>query len=232
MSEPGSTPPRSILVVDDEESIRHSLSRALRGAGYVVEAVATAGEAVDRLARREFDAVVTDVRLPDLSGLDVVAACAQARAGMPVIVMTGFGTIDTALEALRRGARDFLEKPFPSTRLLEAVRAALAGPNPSDAARRLEVERRFSPSAYAPVDAVVRELSTPDEEASSRRLPIREATRRFQARYMEALLARTAGNVAAAARLARITRPKLHEKLRALGIDAARFRHQGTTQAC
>jgi DNA-binding NtrC family response regulator len=222
--EPKPASPPSILVVDDEESLRHSVSRALRREGYTVDAAATAGEAVERLGRRPFDAVVTDVRLPDLCGLDVLAACSRVRPGMPVIVMTGFGTMDTALEAMRRGARDFLEKPFPAERLLEAVRAGLEQPSRPGARTRLEVERRFSPSAYTPADEVARDLASPEQGTPSRRLPLHEATRRFQARYMESLLARTAGNVAAAARLARISRPKLHEKLVALGIDAGRFR--------
>jgi DNA-binding NtrC family response regulator len=220
-------PARSILVIDDEESLRHALAKALRRAGYVVETAASGGEGVDRFSKGSFDAVLTDVRLPDLSGLDVVALCTETRPDVPVIVMTGYGSIEGAMEAMRRGARDFVRKPFRTEEVLGLLGAALAQGGPSPGARlRARVERRFSPEGYARVEDALRRL--PGEEASSTApgepLSLKDATRRFEVRYVEDLLARTRGNVAAAARLAGISRPNFHRKLRSLGVDARRFK--------
>jgi DNA-binding NtrC family response regulator len=220
---------RSVLVIDDEESLRHSLAKALRRSGYVVETAATGGEGVDRFSKGSFDAVLTDVRLPDLSGLDVLALCTETKPGVPVIVMTGFGTVESALEAMRRGARDFVRKPFKAEEVLDVLDAALSAPTEGDDAARLRVrvERQFAPEGYAKVDDALRRM--PGEGgaaggAADEPLSLRDATRRFEVRYVEDLLARTRGNVAAAARLAGISRPNFHRKLRALGVDARRFK--------
>src|SRR5947207_3144326 len=98
---------RRILVIDDEESLRHALTKTLRRAGYVVETAATGREGVDRLRSAGpmgHDLVLTDVRLPDLSGLDVVALLTETSPGTPVVVMTAYGNVETALEAMKRGA--------------------------------------------------------------------------------------------------------------------------------
>jgi DNA-binding NtrC family response regulator len=218
-----------VLVIDDEESLRHALAKALRREGYVVETAATGGEGVDRFAKGAFDAVLTDVRLPDLSGLDVLALCTETKPGVPVVVMTGFGTVESALEAMRRGARDFVRKPFRTEDVLAVLEKALDTPSAEGAARlRVRVERRFSPEGFARVDDALRRIPAPDaagpSAASDEPLSLRDATRRFEVRYVEDLLARTHGNVAAAARLAGISRPNFHRKLRALGVDARRFK--------
>src|SRR3989442_13883103 len=147
---PSSAPPgsfdRRVLVIDDEESMRHALLRALKRAGYVVEAAATGREGVDRLRSGSFDAVVTDVRLPDLSGLDVVALLTETSPGTPVVVMTAYADVETALEAMKRGARDFLTKPFETAALLAVLEREVGRPAAADEARlRVEVERRFAP---------------------------------------------------------------------------------------
>jgi DNA-binding NtrC family response regulator len=222
-------PPRSILVIDDEESLRHALAKALRRAGYVVETAATGGEGADRFTKGAFDAVLTDVRLPDLSGLDVLALCTETRPDVPVIVMTGYGSIEGAMEAMRRGARDFVRKPFRTEEVLDLLSQVIAEPRGArDARLRARVERRFSPEGFARVEDALRR--GPGEEGSTapssagEPLSLKDATRRFEVRYVEDLLARTRGNVAAAARLAGISRPNFHRKLRTLGVDARRFK--------
>jgi DNA-binding NtrC family response regulator len=237
---------RRVLVVDDEESLRFSLGKALRRAGYVVETAATGREGADRLRAGGFDAVVTDVRLPDLSGLDLVALLTETAPGVPVIVMTGYGSVAMALEAMRRGARDFLRKPFETFELLVLLEREIARADPEGAGRRLrmQVERRFAPGEFAGVDSELRRgaLQTPEgagtgapastapvgeaglPRAGDDPLELREAQRRFEIRYVEDLLARTGGNVAAAARLAGISRPNFHKKCKALGVDPSRFK--------
>jgi DNA-binding NtrC family response regulator len=227
MAEALPVPARSVLVIEDEESLRHSLAKALRRAGYVVETAATGGEGVDRFAKGAFDAVLTDMRLPDLSGLDVVAFCTETRPDVPVLLMTGYGTVEAAMEAMRRGARDFVRKPFRTDDVLALLRGTLTLPHPAPQARlRARVERRFAPQGYARVEDALRRLPGADAEGSlsSEPLSLKDATRRFEVRYVEDLLARTRGNVAAAARLAGISRPNFHRKLRSLGVDARRFK--------
>jgi len=238
-----------ILVIDDEESLRHSLRKALKRAGYVVETAATGREGVDLLRAGRFDAVVTDVRLPDLSGLDIVALVTETNPGTPILVMTGYGTVDTALEAMRRGARDFLTKPFDTADLVQRLGRELArsGAQEDEKRLRVEVERKFAPEGYAHVDDELRRAPAaavaPDGDrrpgtspsapqgaaqdvpgAAGDPLALRDAQRQFEIRYVEDLLSRTGGNVAAAARLAGISRPNFHKKLKVLGVDPARFK--------
>ena len=245
---PSPASPR-VLVIDDEESLRHSLRKALKRAGYDVETAATGREGVDLLRAGRFDAVVTDVRLPDLSGLDVVALVTETNPGAPVLVMTGYGTVDTALEAMRRGARDFLTKPFDIADLVQRLGRELARQSPPEDEKRLrvEVERKFAPEGYAHVDDELRRAPaagaasdgagrpgpSPTEApaaahdvpgASGDPLALRDAQRQFEIRYVEDLLSRTGGNVAAAARLAGISRPNFHKKLKVLGVDPTRFK--------
>jgi DNA-binding NtrC family response regulator len=218
---------RSVLVIDDEESLRHALGRALRREGYLVETAATGREGVDRFANGTFDAVLTDVRLPDLSGLDVLAFCTETRPDVPVVVMTGYGTIESAMEAMRRGARDFVRKPFRNEDVLRVLSTTLAETRgPEDARLRARLERRFAPDGYQRVEETLRRVpgEAPSSPAADDPLPLRDATRRFEVRYVEDLLARTRGNVAAAARLAGISRPNFHRKLRSLGVEARRFK--------
>jgi DNA-binding NtrC family response regulator len=227
-----------VLVVDDEESLRHALAKSLRRAGYEVETAATGREGVDRFTAGGFHAVVTDVRLPDLSGLDVAALCTEVDPDVAVIVITGYGSVESALEAMRRGARDFVQKPFELADLLAILERETAKVEADRDARRLraQVERRFAPEAFRGVEDALRRVpadaregaspAAPPEAAAApdAALPLDEARRRFEVRYVEELLSRTGGNVAAAARLAGISRPNFHKKLRALGVDPQKFK--------
>lgn len=249
MTSPSPDPvPRRILVIEDEESMRHALTKALTRAGWRVEAAPTGREGVERLRATRYDVVLTDVRLPDLSGLDVVALVTETSPGTPVVVMTAFGTVETALVAMKRGARDFITKPFETAALLAILDKAVGQPAaPDDARLRMEVERRFAPQEYArvanelrrapgpasadaPADPDVAAPASPSAgdaglpKASDDPLELRDAQRRFEIRYVEDLLARTGGNVAAAARLAGISRPNFHKKLKVLGVDPAKFK--------
>ena len=113
-----------ILVVEDRDSLRRMLERALAGEGHQVVAVADAPAAAARLAAGErFELVLTDLRLPHGSGLDVLAATKRTLPETPVVVLTGFGTVAGAVEAMKRGAADFLEKPVDLDALFRLVRS-------------------------------------------------------------------------------------------------------------
>ena len=115
--------PATILVVDDEPSIRRAIATAL--AGSTVHQAATCAEAL-ALAKDSFpDLVLLDNQLPDGSGLDLVAKLKAIDAELPVVLLTGHGSVDLAVDALKRGCTDFLEKPFKIERLRTTVRLLL-----------------------------------------------------------------------------------------------------------
>lgn len=108
-----------IFIVEDRDSLRRMMVHALTGEGYRVTDVADVATAQRCLVDHDFDLVLTDLQLPDGTGLDVLAACRQARADMPVVVLTAFGTVSRAVEAMKLGATDFLEKPVEIDQLFE-----------------------------------------------------------------------------------------------------------------
>ncbi len=118
--------PASVLIVDDERNILLTLSRALALEGYVVATASGGVEALEKLAATPIDLVVMDVRMPDLDGLTVLRRAREARPGLPVIIMSGHGSIETVRQAFKLGAFDYLEKPITERdKLLVAVKNAL-----------------------------------------------------------------------------------------------------------
>ncbi|HSU81971.1 MAG TPA: response regulator, partial [Thermoanaerobaculia bacterium] len=93
-----------ILIVEDRDSLRRMLERALGQEGYDVEAAVDGRSGIRLLAERPFDLVLTDLKLPDVSGIEVLAASRAAQPRVPVVVLTGYGTVGTAVEAMKLGA--------------------------------------------------------------------------------------------------------------------------------
>ncbi len=114
-----------ILLVEDKESLRHVLRLTLEAAGYSVTESADARAAAQEIACAPHKLVLTDLRMPHGSGLDVLRAARAADPDMPVIVMTAYGSIDEAVQAMKDGAQDFLQKPVDSNHLLLLVERAL-----------------------------------------------------------------------------------------------------------
>ena len=117
----------AVLVVDDDPVIVKVLETILRGAGYRTESALTSSEAIEKASRapRAFDVVVTDLSMPDSSGLEVIAAIHQIDNFIMAIVMTGFATKENAIASLRQGAFDFIEKPILPEKLLAVLEKAL-----------------------------------------------------------------------------------------------------------
>ncbi len=117
----------TVLIVDDEKNIQLTLSRALSMEGYAVETAGGGREALEKIAALPVDAVVMDVRMPDLDGLAVLEKARETRPDLPVVIMSGHGSLDTVRQAFKLGAFDYLEKPITEKeKLLVAVRNALA----------------------------------------------------------------------------------------------------------
>jgi DNA-binding NtrC family response regulator len=130
-----------ILLVEDRDSLRRLLARALADEGYEVAAAATGAEAIRRLGEQPFDLVLTDLKLPDHSGLEVLAASRRAQPRAPVVVLTGYGTVGAAVEAMKLGAYDFLEKPLELSDLARLVARAIGG----------REEAMFQPAGAPPI---------------------------------------------------------------------------------
>ena len=116
----------TVLIVDDEKNILLTLNQALQLEGYRTELASSGQLALELLAAKPVDAVLMDVKMPDMDGLTALQKLMEIRPNLPVIMMSGHGTIDTAVKATQYGARDFLEKPIARERLLVALRNALA----------------------------------------------------------------------------------------------------------
>ena len=114
-----------VLVVDDEASIRDLLSKTLTMSDYDVDVAADGRTAIDRMRLNNYDLLVTDVRMPGMDGLTVIREARRYKANLPVIVITGFSTESTAIEALNLGVAGYLTKPFQRRQVLSKVARAL-----------------------------------------------------------------------------------------------------------
>ena len=113
-----------VHVIDDDEAVRQSLKFLLELASIGVETHASATEFLRLLPEMEPACVITDVRMPNISGIDLLRRLRELKRGIPVIVITGHGDVALAVEAMKIGAADFLEKPFDDEALLASVRSA------------------------------------------------------------------------------------------------------------
>ena len=114
-----------ILIVDDEPALRDSLQRTLEREGHEIRAVADLRSGRREVAAGEFDLLLSDIRLTDGSGLDLIAEARQAHPTLRIVALTAFGSVELAVEAMRRGADDFLEKPFRADVLMSRLERAL-----------------------------------------------------------------------------------------------------------
>lgn len=117
----------TILVIDDEKNIREGLGAAFELEGYEVRLAANGQEGLDQIAKGDIDLVVTDLRMDGISGEEVLRRVTTQNPGIPVIVLTGHGSIDAAVDAMRNGAYDFLTKPLNLDQLLMIAKRALQG---------------------------------------------------------------------------------------------------------
>jgi two-component system response regulator HydG len=114
-----------ILVVDDKELMRDSVSSTLARKGHSVVTAPSGPVALQKLAERAVDAVITDLQMPEMGGIDLLAEIRRIDESIPVILMTAYGTVDTAVSAMKQGAWDYITKPFSGDALLIAVEKAI-----------------------------------------------------------------------------------------------------------
>ncbi|WP_028996883.1 response regulator [Azohydromonas australica] len=224
----------TILVVDDELGIRALLSEILTDEGHTVELAENAAQARGYRERMRPDLVLLDIWMPDVDGITLLKEWgSNGQLSMPVIMMSGHGTIDTAVEATRFGAMAFLEKPITLQKLLRAVEQGLAKPTPnagpaaapgfSDAAPDSAGTAGFGMPA---LNHIGNTLSSEFSFELDR--PLREARDAFEKTYFEFHLAKENGSMTRVAEKTGLERTHLYRKLKQLGVDLSRNKRGGT----
>ena len=200
----------NILVVDDEIGIRELLSEILADEGHSIFVAENAAQAREARRKHSPDLVLLDIWMPDTDGVSLLKEWAAAGLlTMPVLMMSGHATIDTAVEATRIGALDFLEKPIALAKLLASVKRALAVPAVSAAAPAAAREATAEPATPMPLPTV---------NGLSLDQPLREARDAFERTYFEYHLAREKGSMTRIAEKTGLERTHLYRKLKALGL--------------
>ncbi len=115
----------NVYIIDDDEAMRDSLSFLLDSAGYRVTLFETATSFLEALTRLEFGCIVSDVRMPGIDGIELLKRMKAAGSKFPILIMTGHGDVPLAVEAMKLGAVDFLEKPFEDDRLMAMIEGAI-----------------------------------------------------------------------------------------------------------
>src|SRR5262245_57769519 len=118
-------PTNLVHVIDDDDAVRDSLAFLLGAARIPVRTYESAQHFLSALSQADAGCIITDVRMPEISGIDLLRRLKELNVRMPVIVITGHGDVQLAVEAMKIGAVDFIEKPFDDDQLLAAVRSAL-----------------------------------------------------------------------------------------------------------
>jgi DNA-binding NtrC family response regulator len=243
----------TILVVDDEVGIRALLSEILTDEGHAIEMAENAAQARALRERMKPDLVLLDIWMPDVDGISLLKEWGSGGLlNMPVIMMSGHGTIDTAVEATKFGAVAFLEKPITLQKLLRAVDQALVKPAPAPA--RANVPGLNGPglaggalaagasmgslsradfTTSAPMDGLAAHAVAPlllgpqSQQSFELDRPLREARDAFEKSYFEFHLAKENGSMTRVAEKTGLERTHLYRKLKQLGVDLTRNKRGG-----
>jgi DNA-binding NtrC family response regulator len=150
-----------ILIVDDDENIRKVLMAILEDKGYDMEAVGTAREAIKRTEKKFYNVALIDIRLPDMEGIDLLMKIRDTTPKMRKIIITGYPTLQNAVDAVNRGADAYIMKPFDVGRMLSTI---------SEQLRKQEQEKKYSQDKVAEfIETKVRELDIERETVHSKK---------------------------------------------------------------
>jgi len=217
----------NILVVDDELGIRDLLWEILNDEGHTVEVAENAAQARAARQRERPDLVLLDIWMPDTDGVTLLKEWSTTGLlTMPVIMMSGHATIDTAVEATKIGALAFLEKPITLQKLLKAVEQGLVRGSLRKPAAALSqpieiVTEMTTLTGQLTVSAAV-ELGPQAQQNFMLDKPLREARDEFEKAYFEYHLARESGSMTRVAEKTGLERTHLYRKLKQLGVDLSR----------
>ena len=116
---------KKALVIDDEKIVLDSVSKILISENFEVDVAVAGRQGLDCAVKKEYDIVLTDIRMPDIGGMRVLRDVKRAKPSLPVVMITGYATVKSAVLAIKLGASDYLEKPFTPEELLNAVSSAI-----------------------------------------------------------------------------------------------------------
>jgi len=151
-----------ILIIDDDENIRKVLTTILEDEGYDVESVDTAKKAIERTRRKFYNLALIDIRLPDMEGIELLTKMKNTTPKIRKIIITGYPTLQNAVEAVNRGADAYIMKPFDMEKVLEEIK---------DQLKKQEEEKRYSQEKVAEfIETRVRELDI-EKEVTSKKKP-------------------------------------------------------------
>ena len=223
----------NILVVDDELGIRDLLWEILNDEGHSVEVAENAAQARAARLRERPDLVLLDIWMPDTDGVTLLKEWSSSGAlTMPVIMMSGHATIDTAVEATKIGALAFLEKPITMQKLLKAVeqglaRSAIYNPIiPTLVATHLSAPGAALVSSQFGVQVV--ETGPQTQQTFMLDKPLRESRDEFEKAYFEFHLAKENGSMTKVAEKTGLERTHLYRKLKQLGVDLTRTKRNAS----
>ena len=149
-----------ILVIDDEKSIRNTLKDILEYESHEVELAEDGTTGLDLFAQNHFDAVLCDIKMPNMDGIEVLSKLSESNPEVPVIMISGHGNIETAVDAIRKGAYDFIQKPLDLNRLLVTIKNALERKNLVTETHQLKkkISKRFQIVGNSPAIRVVQSM--------------------------------------------------------------------------
>jgi DNA-binding NtrC family response regulator len=223
----------NILVVDDELGIRDLLGEILNDEGHTVEVAENAAQARVALARERPDLVLLDIWMPDTDGVTLLKEWSASGAlTMPVIMMSGHATIDTAVQATKIGALAFLEKPITLQKLLKAVELGLSKgeqrtAKPGAPTAGLPAATPAGVGGQQTAQAAALESGPQAQQNFVLDKPLREARDEFEKAYFEYHLARENGSMTRVAEKTGLERTHLYRKLKQLGVDLSRGKRNG-----
>ena len=116
---------KKALVIDDEQVVLDSVSKVLTDEDYKVDVSLSGREGLNQAIQKEYDIVLTDIRMPDIGGMRVLRDIKRAKPSLPVVMITGYASVRSSVQAMKLGAADYLEKPFTPDQLIRAVASAL-----------------------------------------------------------------------------------------------------------
>lgn len=135
---------KKILIVDDDDELRANLSEILQGKGYQTDEASSGKEAIKKALIGEFDIVLLDLIMPKISGMDVLTELRKSKPKTKVIMITAFATIDNAVEAIKKGASDYISKPFKIEELHTTIRRVLEEARFEEGIKKLDLDFTMS----------------------------------------------------------------------------------------